>query len=279
MNKREFLIELENHISILDKKEQQDIINEYSQHIDIKMEKGMSEQEATKDFGDMKELVTDILSAYHVNPEFKFNDKKRFEKVKEASKNICENVGGVLVLDGNKAIKLFNKIWLTILNAIIWCFNLIKQPFVKSAGYINRHLKKSKEKKENMDSVQIINNEKKSIFSKILIVIQIFFAGCISFIFWCTKWCLILFVFGILLLMAFIAVSLLFTFGFMIILLFEGYPLAGITLGIVGGILCTGSCAAICFNIIKYVNKKPSNDNRDLQENAMSEEVLENEQD
>lgn len=276
MNKREFLIELEKHISILDKKEQRDIIDEYSQHIDIKMEKGMSEEEATKDFGDMKELVADILSAYHVNPEFEIKDKKSFEKVKEASKNLCANVGGVLVLDGSKAFSIFKKFWLAVWNAIAALFNFIKRPFVKGADCIKRFYKRTKEK--NMDNIQVIDNKKESIFSKLLRVMQIFFTGCISFAFWCFKWCLILFVFGILLFMSFIAVSLLFVFGFMIILLFEGYPLAGITLGIVGGILCAGSCAAICFNIIKYVNKKPSNVNRDLQENTVSEEVLENEE-
>ena len=53
MNKKEFLDELEKKIRVLDKKEISDILDEYSQHIDMRMESGLSEDEAIKDFGDM----------------------------------------------------------------------------------------------------------------------------------------------------------------------------------------------------------------------------------
>ena len=55
MNKKEFLDELEKKIRVLDKKEISDILDEYSQHIDMRMESGLSEDEAIKDFGDMDE--------------------------------------------------------------------------------------------------------------------------------------------------------------------------------------------------------------------------------
>lgn len=37
MNKTEFLDELKNGLAVLEEKEQQDILEEYTQHIDMKM--------------------------------------------------------------------------------------------------------------------------------------------------------------------------------------------------------------------------------------------------
>ena len=70
MNKASFLTELAGHLRVLAEQEQQDILNEYAQHIDMKIKKGMSEEEAIGDFGPVKELAAEILEAYHVNPEY-----------------------------------------------------------------------------------------------------------------------------------------------------------------------------------------------------------------
>ena len=48
MNKNEFLEELNRHLLILEDEEQQDILEEYSQHIDMKVESGLSEDEAIR---------------------------------------------------------------------------------------------------------------------------------------------------------------------------------------------------------------------------------------
>ena len=61
MNKTEFLDELKNGLAVLEEKEQQDILEEYTQHIDMKMEKGLSEEEAIGDFGDLGQLAAEIL--------------------------------------------------------------------------------------------------------------------------------------------------------------------------------------------------------------------------
>lgn len=70
MNKEIFLDELRGYLQILEDQEQEDILEEYSQHIDMKMKKGLSEEEAISDFGPVKALAADILEAYHVKPEF-----------------------------------------------------------------------------------------------------------------------------------------------------------------------------------------------------------------
>lgn len=71
MNKEKFLAELREYLSVLENQEQDDICAEYAQHIDMKIQKGLSEEEAIRDFGPVEQLAAEILEAYHVNPEFR----------------------------------------------------------------------------------------------------------------------------------------------------------------------------------------------------------------
>ena len=63
MNKETFLEELRGCLHVLEDQEQEDILEEYAQHIDMKRQKGLSEEEAIKDFGPVKELAAEILEA------------------------------------------------------------------------------------------------------------------------------------------------------------------------------------------------------------------------
>lgn len=77
MSKELFLEELQKHLEILEDQEQQDILQEYAQHIDIKIQNGQSEEDAIRDFGPVKELAAEILEAYHVKPDFGGERKKK----------------------------------------------------------------------------------------------------------------------------------------------------------------------------------------------------------
>lgn len=66
-NKEKFLNDLREYLSVLEEQEQEDILAEYAQHIDMKIQKGLSEEEAIRDFGSVKELAAEILAAYHVD--------------------------------------------------------------------------------------------------------------------------------------------------------------------------------------------------------------------
>ncbi|NLC33845.1 MAG: hypothetical protein GX760_01105 [Erysipelothrix sp.] len=81
MNKIKFEQYLREHLSVLQHSEIDEIVQEYLQHIDLKVLEGVSEEEAIKQFGDLNELIDEILAAYKINPqEQSFN---RFEsKVK-----------------------------------------------------------------------------------------------------------------------------------------------------------------------------------------------------
>ena len=61
MSKETFLEELRGYLEILEDQEQQDILEEYEQHIDIKVQNGQSEEEAIRDFGPVRELAAEIL--------------------------------------------------------------------------------------------------------------------------------------------------------------------------------------------------------------------------
>lgn len=77
MTKKDFLKELESRLQMLDEKERKDIIEEYSQHIGMRMESGMKEEEAIDDFGDMDDLIAEILEAYHLDPEYEVKNRER----------------------------------------------------------------------------------------------------------------------------------------------------------------------------------------------------------
>lgn len=67
MSKKKFLDSLKNKLTILEKNEVNNIIAEYSNYIDEKMENGQTEQEAVASFGNIDLLVTEILKSYKIN--------------------------------------------------------------------------------------------------------------------------------------------------------------------------------------------------------------------
>ena len=70
MTKEEFLKKLEQQLNLINDEERADILSEYEQHIEMKISNGLSEEEAIEDFGDMDELVKEILEAYHINTDY-----------------------------------------------------------------------------------------------------------------------------------------------------------------------------------------------------------------
>ena len=70
MDKKTFISELEQALSVLQEEELRDIMEEYEQHIDMKVQRGLTEEEAIADFGNLKELTAEILEAYHVRGDY-----------------------------------------------------------------------------------------------------------------------------------------------------------------------------------------------------------------
>lgn len=70
MTKTEFLTLLEQRLMVLNDEERADLLGEYEQHIEMKVESGLSEEEAIQDFGDPEELIKELLDAYHLNTDY-----------------------------------------------------------------------------------------------------------------------------------------------------------------------------------------------------------------
>ena len=150
MTKKEFLKELEDRLQMLDEKERKDMIEEYSQHISMRMESGMKEEEAIDDFGNIDDLIAEILDAYHLDPEYEVKNRgkkgktgvanllpkdfleKRMKESKESNfkrnkradrmKQSKENTGQKTENIANKAIKTSG-------NAISWSWDKVKKLF------------------------------------------------------------------------------------------------------------------------------------------------------
>lgn len=69
-SKEAFLNALQQGIAVLEESEQRDILEEYTQHIELKMSHGRTEEEVIGDFGDVQQLISEILEAYHVDPMY-----------------------------------------------------------------------------------------------------------------------------------------------------------------------------------------------------------------
>ena len=89
MTRYEFISELKDKLYLLNENECRDIIEEYMVHIDMKMAEGKSETDAIKDFGDINDLATEILAAYHIDST-KLNDMKPPVEEKTARKKLSD---------------------------------------------------------------------------------------------------------------------------------------------------------------------------------------------
>lgn len=69
MSKDEFLNLLDRKLQVINEKERRDIIDEYRTHIEMKIADGKSEEEVIDDFGNVDELVDEILDAYKINTD------------------------------------------------------------------------------------------------------------------------------------------------------------------------------------------------------------------
>lgn len=76
MNKEQFEKFLREKLSVLKDSEVNEIVDEYLQHIEMKKNEGISEEEAIKDFGNLNTLVDEILDAYKID-----TSKDQFENM------------------------------------------------------------------------------------------------------------------------------------------------------------------------------------------------------
>lgn len=128
MNKKEFLAALQARLGILHEDEIKDILEEYGGYIDTKIAEGKTEEEAVQDFGNLDDLVDEILDAYKINKSYtKQSTKKTQSGVDEFINTLSDIINQVVeyattfftnLIEENSAQKLV-RILVLILIAII----------------------------------------------------------------------------------------------------------------------------------------------------------------
>jgi|GEM_PF-992571 len=70
MTKEKFVNELAKRLSLLDSKEVDNIIQEYLDTISKKMHRGITEEEAINELGDINEIAKNVLKSYKINENY-----------------------------------------------------------------------------------------------------------------------------------------------------------------------------------------------------------------
>lgn len=239
MDKREFLKELGKYLEILEEQEQQDILNEYSQHIEMKMKKGMSEEEAIEDFGDLEVLAAEILSAYHIKLQEKaVGEHNSVQKMTERGKECVRNISAAARGAGGRLWK-----------GMKW---LVKTPYAALCSLWKKMPKIEKREKKQGDNHSM---EKYGFMKGIKNFIVRTWDFCVSAVSWCIIWAFNLALMFLAMVAGIMAILCLFGFGLLFVLMLAGYPFIGVTLACLGGLIMCGAFMVLVFLFIRLKEK------------------------
>ena len=239
MTKTDFLSLLKNKLSIIEENELNDILNEYEQHIEMKVQNDhVTEEEAIKDFGDIKELVADILESYHVKADYEINTKEeKHSHIKENAKEFGVNtknlVGGVFSKSLNKIKSFFKK-----------CSDKVKSIFKP----------KTREKKKE----EVTDNKKTG---KFISAFKKFIKNSLQFLWKCIIIVWNLCIIGFIIFVACFGLIMLYISGTALVMLVQKYPMWGILIVSISSILFCGAVILGLYLLIKQhkVSEKKRN--------------------
>lgn len=270
MNKEEFITQLKQSISILDDQEQQYFVEEYTQHIDMKISQGMSEEEAVKEMGPVEELQKEILESYHVKINALENQnptsvdyKKFFGKIKGQA----DKIYGKIASGCKKTASGIKKLLVTLKNICLKPFKGNQAKDVTKSDSENTGATVSVE----TVSVEASEERKRGgFFWAIGRLIKGFFRGikelvkgCFRGMIWLTGKCFYLalwfmlimwnaFCIGVGIIGIFFTAVFVFFMGLFLVMLLQGYPTAGFTLCSLGASVSAGSVVAGCFILTRW---------------------------
>ena len=284
MSKEAFLTELAGHLKVLEEREQQDILDEYAQHIDMKIQNGMSEEEAIGDFGPVKELAAEILEAYHVNPEYGDSSRRGkidFESAASTAEQGIRSAGGFLKKAGKKLGQWISEVcaWIGKPFHRKSMGKPVEQPEgaestvgqetaadsaaseKSTAGYGPAASRKAYTGSEQGILGKFIGfcrdilkgcgrliGSAARILRKLLVwILHI----CWDLLRWGVRLCWNLFWFCGAICLALGTIAAIFCFGALLILCFQGYPLIGVTLMSLGSLLCGGALTCAAWGLIR----------------------------
>lgn len=290
MNKERFLEELREYIQVLEEQEQEDILEEYAQHIDMKIQKGLSEEEAIQDFGPMKVLAAEILEAYHVKPEYGQKKRTFLLAVKQGE---GEKTGDNALIRAGRWIKEKGAAaGRGVKSFFRWGFRKCRA-LTGWLGKPFRHRRRSgtedfyeveDKRMEGIDeesvytgqtvkdSIPVSPQREGAAHGRVGDLFRMAGRGCVKI--WrlfgsCCIFCLRLFWNMAWLLFSLLCVCFAMTalagFGMLLILFFQDYPFGGILLVSLGVFLCFGSLACGAFSML--IRKAPKGQETELQRN------------
>lgn len=129
MNKEEFLTKLRKKLDVLEDKEIEDIISEYEGYIEEKKSRGLTEEEAVKELGDINEISSDLLGAYKVKQKGSNYLNKFIDKVSQIFDKVLNELS---TKSGKDILKFVVEICLIIL---LICIFKIPFIFIKDLGW------------------------------------------------------------------------------------------------------------------------------------------------
>lgn len=266
MNKKEFLEELNRHLLILEDDEQQDILDEYSQHIDLKVENGLTEEEAIRDFGSIKELAAEILEAYHVKAEFSGEAKRAARKLQ------TEQLSQQGKKFGDRIISFLKRLAGWLKSGLHTCIGLGRTAGRKVAALFSHPCKRlislfhgnenrvqaAAERQRRREEKRAIHRaeaeERPSVLRQFGAAAAFTIGSCargiLRLCLWCIRWCWNLCMIFLVLFGGVFALGTMFCFAVLLVWLLKGYPLTGITLILLGTFLCSGAFTFFCFSLI-----------------------------
>lgn len=233
MNKNDFLKKLSKLLHMLKEEEVKDILNEYEQHIDMRVAQGLTEEEATSAFGTVEELAAEVLDAYHIKADFKPKKKiEVVEKVQTESKKVIRNAGeaGKSFWDGfSNKIKTFGLSCEDgIKKGAVVCKRWILAPFV----FLKNIFGEDSKREERRETEPMKENKRRSIGS-----------GVLGFFHWIIRVIKKIWYGCFLVLFGTAGVTFLLLLGFLLVLLILGYPVIGITIGLLGAAMAVNAAA------------------------------------
>ena len=249
MDKKTFLEELRSSLSVLQETELNDIMDEYEQHIDMKVKSGLTEEEAIAEFGNRKELTAEILEAYHVRADYEAGNSE--EKKGEAKEKSSLWHRLVRLWDSGRQVARRQ-----IMRFRTWFFKLLG----RKKTFVSQEEAPRKKERENAGSSNgffySMGLKANRLWKRMGYFFQRLFIQSVRMAHWCCRniwtvalWCTkagwnVFWIFFALICGSFGLFSL-FGLGVLAVLLFQGYPLAGAVIGAVGVNLSLFSAAGL----------------------------------
>ncbi len=277
MDKKTFISKLEQSLSVLQEDELKDIINEYEQHIDMKQERGLTEEEAIADFGSLDELTGEILEAYHVRADYAFVQKRgqknigRKKDTRHTALMIQQKCVKTSALMADK-IKYAGR---RLGELLLIAGQFLKKPFTWLQKLQNKRtsLKNGEEyteidldenlrpeKPTDTKTAKLSAKERHNTMGKMIHGTIRFFARTINFFIHSFLWGIRMawngFCVGTALILGGFGLFCLFGLGVLTVLLVQHYPLMGVTLGCLGLVLCSFSAAGLFASFIRRKKEK-----------------------